>query len=125
MGYMVSLGGEALTAHANQHEVDYWTPDNPDAEFQKPILGQATSGSQDDFSGLLGFKNASFIKIRDISLGYSFPKSICSGIGLSNLRIYGQVVNPGNLYQSIDWYDLDVDETYYNRNFVFGVEIGL
>ena len=125
MGYMVSLGGEALTAHANQHEVDYWTPDNPDAEFQKPILGQATSGSQDDFSGLLGFKNASFIKIRDLSLGYSFPKSICSGIGLSNLKIYGQVVNPGNLYQSIDWYDLDVNETYYNRNFVFGIEIGL
>lgn len=125
MGYMVSLGGEALTAHANQHEIDYWTPDNTDAEFQKPILGQATSGSADDFSGLLGFRNASFIKIRDISLGYNFPKSICSRIGLTNLKIYTQAVNPGNIYQSIDWYDLDVNRTYYNRSFVFGIEVGL
>ncbi|WP_431242043.1 SusC/RagA family TonB-linked outer membrane protein [Flavobacterium sp. P21] len=33
-GYTASLGGEALTAHANQRETDYWTPDNPDAEFK-------------------------------------------------------------------------------------------
>ena len=123
MGYMVSTGGEALTSHSNQHEVDYWAPDNPNAEFQKPILAQATSGSGDEFSGLLGFKKASFVKVRNISLGYNFPKSIYTKAGLSRLKVYAQVVNPFSLYQSIDWYDLDVNKTYFNRSFVFGLEV--
>jgi hypothetical protein len=124
MGYMVSLGGEAMTAHGNQHETDYWTPSNTGSEFQKPILGQATSGSQDQFAGLLGFTDAAFAKIRNISLGYNFPKDLTSKFGLANLKLYAQAVNPGNIYQSLSWYDFDVNQTYYNRSFVMGLEVG-
>ena len=124
MGYMASLGGEALTAHANQRETNYWTPTNTGAEFQKPILGQASSGSQDQFSGLLGFQEAAFVKIRNISLGYNFPKDLATKVGLANMKLYAQAISPGNIYQSLDWYDFDVDATYYNRSFVMGVEVG-
>jgi TonB-linked SusC/RagA family outer membrane protein len=124
MGYVASLGGEAMTAHANQREIDYWTPDNTGSEYQKPILGQATSGSLDSYSGLLGFKNAGFVKIRNISLGYNFPKELNSTLGLSHLKLYAQAVNPGSIYQAVDWYDFDVNNTYYNRSFVFGLELG-
>ncbi|MDQ6471695.1 TonB-dependent receptor [Flavobacterium sp. LHD-80] len=124
MGYTASLGGEALTAHANQRETDYWTPDNPDAEFQKPILGQATSGSADAFSGLLGFQKASFVKIRNISLGYNLSKDVANKVGLANMKFYVQAVNPGSIYQSLDWYDFDTERTYFNRSFVMGVEVG-
>ncbi|MEO7977473.1 TonB-dependent receptor [Flavobacterium sp.] len=124
MGYTASLGGEALTSHANQRETDYWTPDNPNAEFQKPILGQATSGSQDPFSGLLGFQKASFVKIRNISLGYNLSKDALNQIGLANMKLYVQAVNPGSIYQSLDWYDFDTDRTYFNRSFVMGIEVG-
>lgn len=123
-GYTASLGGEALTAHANQRETDYWTPDNTDAEFQKPILGQATSGSADAFSGLLGFQKASFVKIRNISLGYNLSKDVANNIGLANMKFYVQAVNPGSIYQSLDWYDFDTERTYFNRSFVMGVEVG-
>ncbi|MWB94059.1 SusC/RagA family TonB-linked outer membrane protein [Flavobacterium sp. GA093] len=124
MGYTASLGGEALTAHANQRETDYWRPDNTDAEFQKPILGQATSGSQDAYSGLLGFTKASFVKIRNISLGYNLPKDFTGKIGLANMKIYAQAVNPGSIYQSLDWYDFDTNATYFNRSFVMGIDVG-
>lgn len=124
MGYTASLGGEALTAHSNQRKVDYWTPDNPNAEFQKPILGQATSGSIDIYSGLLGFTQASFVKIRNISLGYTLPKEVCTNIGVANLKLYVQAVNPGSIYQSLDWYDFDTESTYFNRSFVLGLEVG-
>ncbi|MEL1242533.1 SusC/RagA family TonB-linked outer membrane protein [Flavobacterium flavipallidum] len=124
MGYTASLGGEALTARANQREVDYWTPNNPNAEFQKPLLGEAASGSLDKYSGLLGFTKASFVKIRNISLGYKFPKEFSSSIGLANLKLYAQAVNPGSIYQSVDWYDFDTNATYFNRSFVMGIEVG-
>ena len=124
LGYMISTGGEAFTAHGNQREVDYWTPNNTGAEYQKPILGQATSGSQDAFSSLLGFKKASFIKVRNISLGYNLPKSLLRKATLSHAKIYAQVINPFSLKQSVDGFDLDTGRTYFNRSFVFGLEIG-
>lgn len=124
MGYTVNTGGQALTAHSNQMKIDYWTPDNTNAEFQKPVLAQATSGSKDNYSGLLGFKDASFVKVRNISLGYNIPKNICTKAGVSNLKVYAQVINPFSIYQSISWYDLDVNATNFNRSFVFGLNLG-
>ena len=124
MGYTFSTGGEAQTAHANQRDIDYWTPQNTGAEWQKPILAQATSGSKDDFSTLLGFKDASFIKVRNISLGYNLPKGLLQAATLSHAKVYAQVINPFSLHQSIDGFDLDTGRTYFNRSFVFGIEVG-
>jgi hypothetical protein len=123
-GYTADIGGQALTARSNQMETDYWTPNNTGAEFQKPILGQATSGSQDDFSGLLGFRKAAFVKVRNVSLGYNFSKKLCSQIGVENLKVYGQALNPGSLYQSVDWYDFDTNSTIFNRSFAMGLQVG-
>lgn len=124
MGYMFNTGGEPETAHSNQREIDYWRPDNTGAEYQMPILAQATSGSQDMFSGNLGMKKASFIKVRNISLGYSFPKQLLSKAQLSHAKIYAQIINPFSLKQSVNGFDLDTGRTYFNRSFVFGLEIG-
>ena len=125
LGYYRNNGGQALTASSNQREVDYWTPDNPNAEFQKPILGQATSGSADDFSGLLGTAKAGFVKIRYINAGYNFPRALCQKVGLDNLKIYFQAINPGSLYQANDWYDFDTRRTIFNRSFAFGINVGI
>ncbi len=124
MGYYFNTGGEAETAHGNQREIDYWTPKNTGAEYQMPILAQATSGSADQFSGKLGYKKASFIKVRNISLGYNLPKNLLYRSGLSHVKVYAQVINPFSLKQSISGFDLDTGRTYFNRSFVFGLELG-
>ncbi|MDT0688916.1 TonB-dependent receptor [Salegentibacter sp. F188] len=125
LDYTASIGGEAMTARSNQREVDYWTPDNPNSNFQKPILGQATSGSLDEFSGLLGIRDAGFVKIRNISLGYNFSPEFNSRMGLNNFRIYVQALNPGSIYQAVDWYDFDVNSSIFNRSFSLGLDIGI
>ena len=38
--------------------------------------------------------DASYLKIRNISVGYTLPKSIVKSVGISNLRIYCNVLNP-------------------------------
>ena len=120
-GYMVSTGGEGQLGMYQQREIDYWTPDNTDAEWQKPIY--STAGG-DGYSSLLGFKDASFIKVRNISLGYNFSKNICKKIGINSLKAYVQGKNLGNLYSSIDFLDLDLGSTYYNRGVTFGLQVG-
>ena len=120
-GYMVSTGGEGQLGMYQQREIDYWTPDNTDAEWQKPIYSQAGG---DAYSSLLGFKDASFIKLRNLSLGYNIPKNICSKMGISTLKVYVQGKNLGNIYSSIDFLDLDLGTTFYNRGVTFGLQVG-
>lgn len=120
-GYMVSTGGEGQLGMYQQRQIDYWTPENTDAEWQKPIYNQ--SGG-DSYSGLLGFRDASFLKVRNISLAYNLPQRACKSIGIGNMKVYAQAKNLGSLYSSVDWLDLDLGGSTFNRGWVFGIEVG-
>jgi len=121
MGYMVNTGGEGQLGMYQQREISYWTPSNTNSDYQKPIY--STAGG-DPYSSLLGFKNASFIKLRNLSLGYYLPTSTCKSIGIESFKVYFQGKNLGNLYSSIDFMDLDTGRTFYNRGFTVGVQLG-
>ena len=119
--YMVNTGGQGQYGMYNQVEIDYWRPDNTGAEYQKPIY--STAGG-DEYSSLLGFKDANFIKLRNLSLGYNFDSNICKKIGISNAKVYLQAKNLGMLYSSVDEIDLDLGTSYYNRGFTVGLQVG-
>lgn len=119
--YMINTGGEGQYGMYNQREIDYWRPDNTGAEWQKPIYN--TSGG-DAYSGLLGYKDAGFLKVRNISLGYNFGKELCKKLGIGSLKVYAQGRNLGNLFSKVDFMDLDLGTTYYNRGFTFGLQVG-
>ena len=118
--YMVSTGGEGQLGMYQQREIDYWTPSNTGAEWQKPVYSQAGG---DQYSALLGFKDASFIKIRNLSLGYNFDKKLLNCIGINGLKLYVQGKNLGMLYSSVDFMDLDTGNTYFNRGVTVGVQV--
>ena len=120
-GYMVSTGGEGQLGMYAQRKIDYWTPSNTDAEWQKPVY--STAGG-DAYSSLLGFKNASFIKLRNISLGYNFTDKVCKALHLSSLKVYAQAKNLGDLYSTVNFMDLDLGTSYYNRGVTFGLQVG-
>jgi TonB-linked SusC/RagA family outer membrane protein len=125
MNYLVSTGGEGQNGIPNQRMIDYWTPDNTGAEWQKPVYTGTPGVGGDAYSSLIGFKKASFIKFRNISLGYFLPNNICEPLGINKLKLFAQLRNPGNLYSSIDFIDLDYGtSSYYNRGITFGIEIG-
>ena len=120
-GYMINQGAEGQLGMYNQREIDYWTPDNPGAEYQRPEYN--TSGG-DGYSSLLGFRKASFLKIRNLSLGYNFNQKTLKKLGIASLKVYAQARNLGNIYSSVDFMDLDTGTTFYNRGYTFGVQIG-
>ena len=118
--YMISTGGEGQYGMYAQRQIDYWTPDNPNADWQKPVY--STAGG-DSYSSLLGFKDASFIKIRNLSLGYRLNKVTCNKIGIQGAKFYVQGRNLGMLYSSVDFMDLDTGATYFNRGFTVGLQL--
>ena len=119
-GYTANVGGQGQLGMYQQQEIDYWRPDNQGADWQKPIYNQ--SGG-DPYSNLLGFKDASFIKIRNLSLGYNFDHKLIKKAGIENLKVYVQGKNLGMLWSTIDFMDLDTGYTYYNRGFTIGLQV--
>ncbi|MDR2496737.1 MAG: TonB-dependent receptor [Tannerellaceae bacterium] len=118
--YWVEAGGESQTGRYNQRVIDYWTPSNTGAEYQMPIYNE--SGG-DAYANLIGFREANFLKMRNISLGYILPRSIIRKAGLSNLKVYVQANNPFTIYSSVDFIDLDLGGATYNQGWTFGLDI--
>ena len=130
--YMINTGGEAQLGRYNQRQIDYWTPTNTNAEYQMPIYNE--SGG-DSYSYLLGFRDASFLKMRNISLGYRLPKKVISNLGISNCKIYVQATNPFTIYSSVDFVELDYTRnstsgnnnttivSSYNKGVTFGLDL--
>jgi len=116
--YINNTGGESETARGVQRTINYYNENNMNAEYQKPFYSE---GSGDPYYVVLGYQKASFIKIRNISLGYTLSSKALKTTAISNLKAYVQVVNPGMLFSKIDWLDMDVVGPTYNRGITFGI----
>ena len=121
LNYWFNTGGEAQTARGNQRRIDYWTENNQNSEYQKPFY---SVGSGDNYSGALGPRKASFLKIRNISAAYNFPAKILTSMHMSSLRVYFQATNPAMLFSKIKFMDMDVAAMFSNRGYTFGINVG-
>jgi len=119
LNYLYNTGGEGEAARGVQRTIDYYTENNTDAYYQKPIFNSGNA-PVDPYYTALGYMKASFIKIRNISLGYNFNNLLASK-SISGLRAYFQVQNPGMLYHNIKHLDMDVVGPTWNRGFTLGI----
>lgn len=87
-GYLNTLNGRA----GNNVSVDYWTPENTDAKYPKP--GGVQSSDNPKYGSTLGYFDASYLKIRTLTLGYNFDQEFFSDLGLERFRLYCTVQNP-------------------------------
>lgn len=74
----------SLNGKTNNLNVNYWTPTNHEDTFPKPNFNVGTPA----YGDLLGYYDASYLKIRTISLGYMVPQWIASKISAKSLRVY-------------------------------------
>jgi TonB-linked SusC/RagA family outer membrane protein len=81
------------TANENSIQHDYWTPENPSNEYPRPNAN--TSRSAVKYLSTLLYQDGSFVKLRGITLGYNFPKTLLDKTPFSSARLY---VNGKNLW---------------------------
>jgi TonB-linked SusC/RagA family outer membrane protein len=115
---------------------DSWRPDNPNASL--PILD--ANDAQSSVPSSYFVEDGSYLRLRNIQLGYTFPQSIISTIGMSQLKVY---VQSQNLFTITNYSGLDpevnlrnynagsdrqigVDEGVYpaSRSFIVGINVG-
>lgn len=87
-----------LTGRGNNVDVDYWTEDNTGAYFPRP--GRHLSGDNPKYSSTLAMFDASYLKLRTITLGYNVNKDFLKDLKITSLRIYFTVTNPVVLFSS-------------------------
>lgn len=120
LNYYYNTGGEGMAGRSVTREVNYYTENNQYSEYQKPIFN-AGNAAQDPYFAALGPKKASFIKVRNISLGYTLGEKLLGKSGISNLKAYVQMSNPGMLFSKIKFLDMDVVGPTWNRGIVVGI----
>jgi TonB-dependent starch-binding outer membrane protein SusC len=117
--YDYTYGGD-LRGNRNGIKVDYWTPENPSNTYPRPNAGTSPVGMTN-----LGLSDASYWRLQNISLGYSFPETLLTKAKLSKLRVYvtGQNLLTVTKYQS---YSPEQDLSAYptTRSFIGGLQLG-
>ncbi len=83
------------TRSGNNVKVDYWTPTNTGAKYPKP---NGVGGDNPKYASTLGYFNASYMKVRTITLGYNVNPKLLRFAHVEKLRIYGTVENPFVLF---------------------------
>ena len=128
-GFTVKGGSASLAGRYMSRNVDYFVAGyNEDAEYYAP------TGSNDTYASIQNYQDGSYIKVRNINLGYTFSRNQLKRTGIANLKIYAQIMNPFSIYRATKWMDCDWASydnntvTYGNsvttKSVVFGVNIG-
>jgi hypothetical protein len=104
--------------------VDYWTEENQGAYYPRPGSGN----KQSLVYSALSVVDGSFIKIKNITLGYTLPKSLTQHALMEKCRFYVTAYNPFIFAKDSKLKDTDPETggsdafpTY--KQFVFGVNI--
>ena len=67
--------------------LDYWRSDNPSNTYFGVVAANP-------YRSAINYQDASFLRISDITLGYTLPRKLMDNWKLSSARFYGQISNP-------------------------------
>ena len=79
-----------------EHQLDFWTPTNPDARWPR-LVAPGSSSSTNNW-GMAGsdiyLLNAAYLRVKNVQLGYTIPKTWTQKFGVDKLRVSINVENP-------------------------------
>ncbi len=101
--------------------LDRWTPSNPSSN--QPRVTADDQNGNDQFSSRF-VENASYLRARNVQLGYTLPTTFLSKYQVGGLRVY---VSVDNLFTITKYTGLDPEISasgYYNDPLAYGVDFG-
>lgn len=71
-----------------EHQMDYWTPSNPDAFYPRPTNQAQSNNSLNFLTQTKYLLNMAYLRAKNITVGYTFPKRLTSKVKIDKLRFY-------------------------------------
>lgn len=69
--------------------LDRWTPENPGNHYPRVT----TDGTRNNIHSTFYMEDASYLRLKNIELGYTFDKKLLSALGDCKVRLYGSIQN--------------------------------
>ncbi len=91
-------------ASAYEQHKDYWTPENPTAAFPRLTWGDAGNNYQ---HSSFWMKDASYLRLKNLQLGYTIPPAFLSRLRIQHARIYANGQNLFTIDNFWDGYDVE------------------
>jgi len=119
--------GGTLSGKLNGVKVPYYTPESPSTTFPRPNFDTAPQ-----YLNALAVKDASYVRLRTLRLGYTLPESIISRLNIEQLQFY---VTATNVFTNTDYIgyspEVNIRNTFSNadtgypdaRSFTIGAKI--
>jgi TonB-linked SusC/RagA family outer membrane protein len=108
------------TAH-----LDRWTPNNPNAAYPRMYYNPSHNIVFSDY----WLENASYMRLKNVQLGYSIPRDLLRKINVNRLKFYFSADNLLTLTKYFGGFDPEVRETAGDsypqmKTFSFGLQLG-
>ncbi|UKT66016.1 TonB-dependent receptor [Pedobacter mucosus] len=72
--------------------INYWTPENASNDYPRPNKNVSLASTL--YSSSLGYVDGSYVRLRNITLGYKFSENILKKSFVKSLRLYATARNP-------------------------------
>lgn len=79
--------GDLGTRYNKLASLDYWRSDNPSNTYFGAVAANP-------YRSAINYQDASFLRISDITLGYTLTNNMLNRLKMANARLYVQVLNP-------------------------------
>ncbi|MCF7559201.1 TonB-dependent receptor [Sabulilitoribacter multivorans] len=121
--------GGTLSGKLNGVKVPYYTPENPSTTFPRPSFDTAPQ-----YLNALAVRDASYVRLRTLSLGYTLPESLYTKLSIDQIKFY---VTATNVFTDTDYIgyspEVNIRNTFSNadtgypdaKSFTFGVKVNL
>ena len=115
------VGQRSNLVVAFEHETNYWTPDNRDAQYPRLMSPGGNNAGNNSLYSDFWLVNGSYLRMKDFSFGYNFKDSLLRKVKwLAKLRmgISGQNIFT---YSKLNKYGID-PEANGNQNYFYPLE---
>lgn len=124
--------GTRLTLNALQETYDArWTTPGQVTHIARPVINNTEVRGVNPNTGNSNFWKADFIRLKQVTLSYNFPRTLIDRVGLTNARVYVQGLNLWT-YADFLGYDPEFVDPASNgsgvlpqsKNYTVGVQLG-
>ena len=84
---------EGDVGHPSTLWLDAWTPENTNASMPRIHEGTNSPSNASTVNSEFWVQNTSYLRLKNVQLGYTFPSQWMKSAGLSNLRVYYSAEN--------------------------------
>jgi TonB-linked SusC/RagA family outer membrane protein len=80
-------------SHPSTIWLDAWTPNNTDAKMPRISEARSSNSHPQNVMSTFWLQNTSYVRLKNVQLGYTVPPTLLKGAGIANLRVYYSAEN--------------------------------